>query len=248
MTRQKERTRADAGFSLIELIIAMGITTLVMGIAATLLAGSLNIRAREDRRSDAIADTRRALNAMSRDIANAGYGLSGFAPGNGIVAAHSGATGIRIISNRDRNQTGALTPFAPSSPNEDIVFQLQVEGAPPTQQQYILRYDVNSATNKSTILANRIDSLFIHYFPQKVVYAYGVDASGVPTCDITDVRNAAGGTVVSEVSPDAASYVVVSVCVQLPAVGAPNSPGYQPPSRTQLTSDIELRNAHTSNY
>ncbi len=248
MTILNEHTRAEAGFSLIELLIAMGITTFVMGIAVTRLAGSLRVRTREDRRADASADTRRALNAMSRDIANAGYGIDGTTPGNGIIPAHSGPSAIRIMSNLDRNQPGALTPNAPSSPNEDIVYQLRVEGVAPTQQRYILRYDVNRTANKSSVLANRIDSLLIYYFSQKVVYDYGVDANGLSTCDITNVRNTVGGTNVSEVSPGAASYVVLSVCVQLPAVGSPESPGYQPPSRMQLTSDVELRNTNTSNY
>jgi hypothetical protein len=36
---------------------------------------------------------------------------------------------------------------------------------------------------------------------------------------------------------------VIAVGVTLPAVGNPNTDGYQPPSQVQLTSDVVLRNS-----
>jgi hypothetical protein len=88
-------------------------------------------------------------------------------------------------------------------------------------------------------LANRIDSLVIRYYDEKVTYDTSL-ASGV--VDITNVKNAAG-TTEAEVSPDAAKYIVIAVGVVLPAVGSPGVDGYQPPSEVQLTSDIVLRNS-----
>src|ERR1043165_2735903 len=88
----------DGGFSLIELLIAMVITIALMTAAATLLANALRIRSRENQKSDALADTQRALNIMSREIANTGFNLSG----NGIVTADSGINKIRIRSNLNR--------------------------------------------------------------------------------------------------------------------------------------------------
>ena len=69
------------GFSLIELVIAMTITLTVMGIATTLIARSLKVRARENRRTDALADAQRGLNLMTREISNAGFRMKT----NGIV-------------------------------------------------------------------------------------------------------------------------------------------------------------------
>ena len=61
----------SGGFSLLELLIAMVITMALMTAASTLLANALRIRSRENQKSDALADTQRALNIMSREIANA---------------------------------------------------------------------------------------------------------------------------------------------------------------------------------
>ena len=77
--------KTEGGFSLFELIIAMTLTVVVMGIASTLLAQCLNVRTRANENVDALADAQRALNIMSREIADAGFNLSD----NGLVAADS---------------------------------------------------------------------------------------------------------------------------------------------------------------
>src|ERR1041385_1918952 len=73
---------SEAGFSLIELIIAMGLLLVMMIGASQLLMRSLGTRTRENQKSDALADAQRALNIMSREIGNSGFGLDY----NGIVA------------------------------------------------------------------------------------------------------------------------------------------------------------------
>jgi hypothetical protein len=73
-----------------------------------------------------------------------------------------------------------------------------------------------------------------------VTYQTTVNAAG--TCDITNVVNADGNTE-SEVSPGEAKFIVIAVGVTLPAVGRPNSDGYQPATQVQLTSDVVLRNS-----
>jgi Tfp pilus assembly protein PilW len=99
---QTRTAKTQAGFSLLELLIAMGITLTVVGLASTLLASSFNIRSREDRKSDAIADVQRALNIMTREISNSGFkvpaGLPSVSP-NGIVTGDSNNESLRIVSN-----------------------------------------------------------------------------------------------------------------------------------------------------
>ena len=56
------------------------------------------------------------------------------------------------------------------------------------------------------------------------------------------VKDAAGNAK-NEVSPGSAKFVVIAVGVTLPAVGSPNTDGYQPASQVQLTSDVVLRNS-----
>src|SRR5262245_42366248 len=118
-------SRNDAGFSLMELIMAMALSITVMGFGSTLLAGSFNVRSREDRKSDAVADVQRALNIMTREISNSGFKLpTGLASvsQNGIVAADSDNQSIRIISNLNGMPTAdpALTDTDVADADEDV--------------------------------------------------------------------------------------------------------------------------------
>jgi prepilin-type N-terminal cleavage/methylation domain-containing protein len=138
----------NAGFSLIELIIAMTITLAVLVAATTLLATSLRTRARENTRSEALAAAQRALNVMSREIANAGYGLTD----NGIVIADSGPNSIRVRANMDNDDT-----LADNDEDVRYVFQGGVHRA-------IVRFDSFPAPSGiSVVLASRIDGLTLTY-------------------------------------------------------------------------------------
>jgi prepilin-type N-terminal cleavage/methylation domain-containing protein len=217
--------RQDAGFSLIELLLAVTIALAVLGLTTGMLASSFNVRARENQKTDALADTQRALNIMSREIANAGFGLAN----NGIVAADSNDTAIRVRANLNAFD-GQTSSNSISDRNEDVKYSLYSAGS----DSYIVRLDIGTQ-NQTTVLANRVDSLKIRYYPAKINY------SSNDNCDIT--------TTSSEVTLKSDTrYIVISVCVELTARGAPGSPGYQPASRVQLVSDIYLRNADIVNY
>jgi prepilin-type N-terminal cleavage/methylation domain-containing protein len=226
----------DSGFSLFELILAIAITLVIMGAASSLLASSFKIRSREDRKSDAVADVQRAFNSMSREIGNAGFKLPSSltsVSANGIVAGDSDSQSVRIVSNLN-GADGVDTDV--DDADEDVKFLMYVDNT--LGQRYLVRYEKN-ATNTTTVLANRIDSLVIHYYDEKVTYDTTLVAG---VADITNVRNAAGNTE-AEVSPGIAKYIVIAVGVTLPAVGTAGSDGYQPASEVQLTSDITLRNS-----
>jgi type II secretory pathway pseudopilin PulG len=236
----------QAGFSLLEVLIAMGITITIMALATTLLAASFRVRSREDRKSDAVADVQRALNIMTREIANTGLKLpSGLAAvsSNGVVANDSDNESIRIISNLNGMPdpaNGYSEDTDVTDTDEDLKFLMYVDAA--LGQRYIVRYEKNGS-NQTTVLANRIDSLIFRYYDEKVTYDTTIrTVDGTPICDITNVKNAAGDGK-SEVSPGAAKFIVIAVGVTLPAVGTPNTDGYQPASQVQLTSDVVLRNS-----
>ena len=227
MNKANNKTSTQAGFSLIEILIALTITLAMMAIASTLLAASFKIRNRENQRSSAIADAQRALNLMSREVANAGYGLST----NGLVTGDSGLSQIRVRS--DLDLSGAT-----NGNGEDIKYIL-VNDANGT---FIVR--LNLQPNQTTgLIANRIDGLKIRYYDKAVTYTIGDCKTAVANCDITNVRNAAG-TTEAEVTPDRAKNVVLILSVTLPAVGTAGSEGYQPPSATQLVSNVSLRNSN----
>ncbi len=237
------RSNNEAGFSLLEMILAMSITITVLGLASSLLAGGFYARSREDRKSDAIADVQRALNIMTREISNSGLKLPsglGAVAANGIVTNDSDSQSIRIISNLNGMPDSANGYFEDADvedTDEDLKFLMYVDAD--LGQRYIVRYEKNGS-NQTTVLANRIDSLVFRYYDEKVTYSTTVDADGV--CDITNVVNASG-VAKSEVSPASAKFIVIAVGVTLPAVGAQGAEGYQPPSQVQLTSDVVLRNS-----
>jgi prepilin-type N-terminal cleavage/methylation domain-containing protein len=134
----------ERGFSLLELMIAMAISLAVLAAASTLLATSLRTRSRENTRSEALASAQRALNIMTREIGNSGYGLND----NGIVTADSGGgNSIRVRANLN-NDTDL------SDPDEDIHFVFQ------SANGSIVRVD--NAVGP-VVLASRISGLTISY-------------------------------------------------------------------------------------
>jgi len=239
---QKRIANNESGFSMIELVVAMAVTLTIVGLASSLLASSFNMRSREDRKSDAIADVQRALNIMTREISNSGLKLPSDLPSissNGVVAGDSSNESIRIISNLNVMPDSANGYFEDpdvTDADEDLKFLMYVDAD--LGQRYIVRYERNG-TNQTTVLANRIDSLMFRYYDEKVTYNTKINDEG--NCDIENVVNASGATE-NEVSPGSAKVVVIGVCVTLPAAGSPNTDGYQPPTQVQLTSDVVLRN------
>lgn len=221
---------ASRGFTIIELVIAMAITLTLMVAATTLMANALRIRSRENQKSDALADTQRALNIMSREIADAGFNLTD----NGIVGADSGANKIRVRSNLNRYDYDPLVSDASRAniqdSGEDITYFINVAD----QTNYLARHDLYGTG--STVLANRIDSMTIHYFDQKVTYTAPPAGS--------DITNASA----AEVSPANAKYIVIAISVTLDAVGAQGESGYQPPYSVLLCSDVTLRNSGLWSY
>lgn len=220
--------RSDRGFSLIELIIAMAITLTVMSMATTLIASALRIRSRENQKSDALADVQRALNLMSREIANSGFNLNN----NGIVAAESDGTRLRIRANLNRYDYNATANSRDNiiDEGEDVSYFINTA----LKTTYLARYDQYGGTK--TVLANRLDSFHIHYFADKVTY----DA----IADGTDISNVSA----SEVSPSAAKYIVIAVSVTLDPQGTRGSAGYQAGYTVLLCSDVALRNSSLWTY
>ena len=226
MSERKRQEGREAGFSLVELMVAMAVTLVITALASTLIAGSFRTRSRENQKSDALGDAQRALYVMTREIASSGFGLSN----NGLVAADSTSNSIRVRANLNAFE-GQTSSASVTDSDEDVKYLLYASGG----NSYILRLDVNTGA-RTTILANRVDSLVIRYYADRIDYTQA-------NCDITP----SDGT--TEVASKAdAKFVVIALCVQLPAVGTAGSTGYQPASRVQLVSDVALGNADLYNY
>ncbi|HUQ34325.1 MAG TPA: type II secretion system protein [Pyrinomonadaceae bacterium] len=151
---RRAKLASSAGFSLIELIIAMAILLAMMAGASRLLMNSLGARTRENQKSDALADAQRALNIMSREIGNSGFGING----NGLVwqdchptsASDPITAQIRLRANVNNSDNTT------NQADENVTYVYQ--GAPTNA---IVRYD--AGTNTRTVLANGIDSMQITY-------------------------------------------------------------------------------------
>lgn len=143
LVKKGSGNKFERGFSLLELTIAMAISLAILTAASTLLATSLRTRSRENTRSQALASAQRALNIMTREIGNSGYGLND----NGIVTADSGVSSIRVRANLN-NDTDL------SDADEDVRFVFQ------SANGSVVRVD--NALG-SVVLASRITGLTIRY-------------------------------------------------------------------------------------
>lgn len=149
--KDRRENKTASGFSIIELLIAMTIMLVVLGLAANLFSKSLSTRQRESSRTDALTAAQAALNVMSREIANSGYGLLD----NGVVFADSGKENLHFLSNI-KNNNGVV-----ADPGENITYFFD----PSTES--ILRYDANeNGVNQpqTSVIINRISKVEFQYF------------------------------------------------------------------------------------
>lgn len=162
---KKVKNTKNKGFSLIELIIAMAITLILMGLASSLFAGALGTRNRESRRADALTSARAALSAISREIGNSGYGMTT----NGIVTSDSSAQKIRFRANLSNED------YSTDSVGEDVTYFFD------STTQSIVRYDPNN-TPSTSVIVNRISNVSFSYFDY-------VGSSSTPTTVTTPTAN-----------------------------------------------------------
>lgn len=134
----------EAGFSLTELIASMVLTLAVLGIAIATYSSALSVREGENSRTDALTSAQAALNVMSREIGNSGYGLVD----NGIILSGSGDKKLRIRANVVNNDQTT------DDEGEDITFFYD------EVTQSVLRYDPKVGTSG---LINRISNVQFKY-------------------------------------------------------------------------------------
>lgn len=139
-----------AGFSLIELLLSLVISLVILAAAVAAFSGALRGRDYQSARTDAIVSAQAAINIMTREIGNSGYGLLT----NGLVLADSNATRIHFRTNVDNSD------LTTSSPNEDITFfcnGCDADGGS------IVRYDAAFPDTTSGII-NEISSVQFQYW------------------------------------------------------------------------------------
>lgn len=209
------KRRSHKGFSLIEMMIALTITLIVISLAFTLLAQSLNRKVRNDKDADAMSDANQALAWMSREITNAGFGLDS----NGLVVADCQKDKIRIRANLNAMQK-ETTSGTVADQDEDVEYYLISN---PNINSVLVRTDVGRG--QTTVIATEIDNI-------------DVDGNGTGdglNFDYLDASN-------NPVDPASAQRVGITVRIVIPQTGMPGSPGYQPSSTKVMTQIVALRN------
>ena len=142
--------RAETGFTLVELIVSMVLTLIILGVAVTVFSGALNGRSYQSARTDAIVSAQAAINIISRDVGNGGYGLLN----NGIVLADSNADRLHFRTNVNNSN------FTTTDPNEDITFfcdSCDADGGS------VVRFDASGAGTTSGII-NKVSRIRFQYW------------------------------------------------------------------------------------
>ncbi|MBA2378694.1 MAG: hypothetical protein H0V76_03865 [Blastocatellia bacterium] len=204
-------------------MIGMTITLMLLGVMSSVVFRATGVNQRETRKADALVSAQAALNLMSREIGNSGFGIymdeMTQTPSNGIVIADSNSQQIRVRSNFDNvgdiSRPPGSTVMATNQPGEDVTFFFD----PSTRS--IVRYDFNapSGTPASSVVVNRISNVTFQYFNY----------------------TSSSSTVTSTSTPTSATgRVRITVLVELEPV-----PGQAINEVVSFTSDVTLRN---SNY
>lgn len=187
---------SQRGFTLIEMIIAMVITLIILGVAIGAFSGAISSRMREQARTDAITSAQAALNIMTREIGNSGYGLMN----NGLVVnAASYST-----DNCDENQIHFRSnidnaDLLTNGLGEDITYYFD------SASQSVVRYDPAASPQTSGII-NSVSDVDFHY------YNFGVACPNTP------------GGCLGDASPDTGK-VRITLTVVLDNTAAVNANG-----------------------
>jgi prepilin-type N-terminal cleavage/methylation domain-containing protein len=220
---KRNKIKSEAGFSLIELVIAMTVMLIALGIISTVMSKSFAVRARESRTTDALSSAQAALNVLSRDIGNSGYGIYDVADetkyaNNGIVIADSNDHKLRVRANLS-NAGG--TPLSPgvttltlNAPNEDITYFFDA----PTKS--IVRYDPNGGGTGvpiTSVVVNRISDVTFQYY------------------DYAGATSAVAGPFAAPSANTGRVEITVTVTLD-PVQGQPN------PAGVTFRSEVTLRN------
>lgn len=191
---KKSKISHQSGFSLLEMMIAMGITLVLLALTATLFASALSTRARESRRSDALTAASAAISVMSREIANSGYGIAvddgGFMPVNGIILADSGKNRIHFRSNTENRNSCAKD----RGENVTYFFDDATKSIVRHERFSSDQSDPCSATatemTETSVVVNRISSVNFKYFNYQGSNSTPLQANGTdnPTADTGRVK------------------------------------------------------------
>jgi prepilin-type N-terminal cleavage/methylation domain-containing protein len=163
--RPTRRIASQRGFSLIELIISMLLSLVILGVAVAAFSGMLGSRNRESSRADALTSAQAALNIMTREIGNSGYGLTT----NGLVVADCSNKKLHFRTNTS-NHDGST-----NSAGEDVTFYYDAA------TQSVVRYDAVSGTSGIINRVSDVDFTYWNYVVAPLTGAVTISSGSAST-------------------------------------------------------------------
>lgn len=181
-----------AGFSIIELMIAMTVMLLSLGIVSSLISWTFSVKARESRTADALSTAQAAISVISREISNSGFGLyneENDEANNGIVLSDSDDHTIRVRSNFE-NEGGTRTSPGTSTlvinePGEDVTYFFD------DTTKSIVRFDPNGGGTGvpiTSVVVNKISNVTFEYYDYAGSTSLATGPSTAPTVDTGRVK------------------------------------------------------------
>lgn len=156
---------------MIELIVAMTIVLALLALVSGIFARALSTRARESSRTDALTASQAALNVISREVANSGYGIteSDGTASNGLVLSDCTNRRLHLRANVDNNN------LTTTEPGEDVTYFYD------QATESIVRYDPNDVPQISGVV-NRVSEVSFQYFDY-------TGSSSTPTMTTTPTKD-----------------------------------------------------------
>jgi prepilin-type N-terminal cleavage/methylation domain-containing protein len=206
----RRHCESEAGFTLIELIVSMVLTLIILGVGVTVFSSALKGRNYQTARTDAIVSAQAAINIISRDVGNSGYGLLN----NGIVLGDSTADRLHFRTNVLNSN------YVTTDPNEDITFFCD---ACSEDGGSVVRYDA-SGTGSTSGIINKVSRVRFQYWDYNEITHVLTGPFDVPTINtgrititltviINNISGAPGGdlsnvTVTSDVTLRNSPYML----------------------------------------
>jgi prepilin-type N-terminal cleavage/methylation domain-containing protein len=121
----RNRSTSNAGFTLIEMMIAMGVGLLVLGTAVSLYTTAVNANFRVSQNAELQQDGRAAFDLLTQDISMAGAGMpsGGFALASGAVTPNFGCDAATGACHLGPNNNAAFSfPTQTSNPGINYMY------------------------------------------------------------------------------------------------------------------------------
>lgn len=168
------RSRRDAGFSLVEMLVSMGVMTVIMGVVFQVMSGAIKSNQQTLLVTGMNANLRTGMDLMTRDLLQTGQGM----PGGGVVSTPNGAGSVQIN-----------LPGPPGTAYRNLVGDVDMAAVTPG---FGLGPVINGvATDTITIL--EADSAFDHRSLTKLAVNGGSMTVSKPQPDLTTCDISNGG-------------------------------------------------------